>query len=147
MPHAKTAVEFGSPKYYEQPCLLFSVQCWHMCSSWKKYGVGEFFRLGCVCLFGGLEGGGVWRKVGRGVYILNIKNFSKTGGIKPPKFHWTSFFSSFLLQIMPPASVALRSQVFLTKLVKTKHQVVHREQSNHRRDKMVKLSKSIYQWT
>ena len=35
------------------------------------------------------------------------------------------FFSSFLLETMPPASVALRNQVFLTKLVKTKHQVVH----------------------
>ncbi len=55
------------------------------------------------------------------------------------------FFFSILLQTMPPASVALRSQVFLTTLVETKHQVVHRYQSSHRRDKMVRLSKSIYQ--
>ncbi len=43
------------------------------------------------------------------------------------------------------ASVALRSQVFLTKLVKTKHQVVHEYQSNHPRDKIARFSKSIYQ--
>ena len=70
------------------------------------------------------KGGGVWRKVGRGVCVLNIKKIQNQW--KTPQISLNKSFSSFLLQIMPPAPVALRNQVFLTKLVKTKNQVVHR---------------------
>ena len=68
--------------------------------------------------------GGVWRKIERGVCVRNTKNSQKTVE-KTQNFIEQVFFSLFLLQIMPPASEALRSHVFCTKLVETKHQVVH----------------------
>ena len=46
----------------------------HFSPLWKKVGAHMCWGLG-GCLFGGLEGEGVWRKVGRGICILSIKIF------------------------------------------------------------------------
>ncbi len=80
----------------------------------KKVGGRKIFPARGGCLFGGLGGGLAEGREGgmRSKYKKILQNWWKN----PQNSIEQVFFSSFLLQTMPPASVALRSQVFPHKI-------------------------------